>query len=69
MLAVADEECVIDITRFSDYDKLINVTARILKVSSSKTLLMLCHEPDAEEIRSAEIFWIKNVQKVITKDW
>ena len=69
MLAVVNQECIIDIKRFSDYDKLINVTARVLKVISERSIFWLKHTPQAEDLQLAENFWIKTVQSDISEDW
>lgn len=68
-MAIVNDKCIVSINRFSDYDKLINVTARVLKVVSKRSILKMCQEPEAEDLHSAEIFWIKGVQKNISKDW
>lgn len=63
------KECIVDINRFSDYDKLINVTAKVLKATSNRSILMLKEEPEAEDLQEAEIFWIKIVPQDITEGW
>lgn len=68
LLAIANNPCI-DINRFSDYEKLINVTARVLNVVSKRSIAKLCQEPEADDLHSAEIFWIKTVQREISKDW
>ena len=45
----AGYDCVVDITRFSKYDKLINVTARILRAASSRSILSLRQEPETKD--------------------
>ncbi|KAK4316629.1 hypothetical protein Pmani_012229 [Petrolisthes manimaculis] len=69
LLAVVNREYIVDISRFSDYNKLINVTARVMKVISKRSILRLCHEPEVEDLHLAEIFWIKTVQRDISEDW
>ncbi|XP_045115478.1 uncharacterized protein LOC123507035 [Portunus trituberculatus] len=58
----------IDIDRFSDYDKLINVTARVLNVSQSRSLFELSREPNAQELLKAEML-ITQVQRNIDENW
>ncbi len=65
----AGSDCVVDISRFSKYDKLINVTAGVLRAASSRSILSLHQEPETKDIHDAEIYWIKLVQKGIGKDW
>ena len=65
----ASNDCVVDITRFSKYDKLINVTARVLRAASSRSILNLRQEPETKDIHDEEKYWIKLVQKGICKDW
>ena len=67
--AVAEVNVVPNIDRFRDYDKLINVTARVLNVSRSRSLLELSREPNAQELLKAELYWIKQVQGQIDENW
>ena len=45
------KESIIDINRFSDYNKLINVTARVIKVIPERSLFKLGQEPEAEDFQ------------------
>ena len=67
--AVAGKNVVLYIDRFSDYDKLINVTARVLNVSRVRSLLELSREPNAQELSKAEMIWIRLVQGKIDENW
>lgn len=67
--AIAEVNVLPDIDRFSDYDKLINVTARVLNVLQFRSLFQLFREPDAQELLKAEMFWIKQVQRKIDENW
>lgn len=49
------KECNVDINRFIDCDKLIDVIARVLKAVSKRSILMLKQEPEAEDLHTAEI--------------
>lgn len=60
---------LLDIDRFSGYDKLINVTARVLNLSQFRSLFQLFREPDAQELLKAEMFWIKQVQRKMDENW
>lgn len=67
--AVAKGTSIPNIDRFSDWDKLINVTARVLNVSLSRSLFELAREPNTQELSRAEMYWIKQVQGKIDGDW
>ena len=61
----------IDITRYSSYDRLMRVTARVLSMYQSKpkaTLKNAFVEPDKEILKKAELFWIKNAQASIKQE-
>lgn len=66
---IAGNDCVVDTTWFSKYDKLINVTARVWRAASSRSILSLRQEPETKDIHDAEVYWIKLVQRGIGKDW
>lgn len=59
----------IDIVRFSLYTKLIRVTARVLALYGSNTdkpsLKNACKYPNPDDIKKAEVLWIKEAQKNI----
>ena len=61
VLAVEKQSCqLIDINRFSNYNRLIRTTARVVHVKTSKpqySLSYLVHEITAEGIESAISFW------------
>nr|XP_027213054.1 uncharacterized protein LOC113806132 [Penaeus vannamei] len=68
-LAAANNDLVVDIKRYSKYDKFINVTARVLKVFLGRSLLYIGKEPDVGDLHRAEIYWVRKVQERIDKNW
>ena len=62
---VDDVSSRIDISRYSSYNKLLRVTARVLAVYKrlpSPSLLRLADEVTVNDIKEAEMFWIKKAQ-------
>ena len=59
----------IDICKFNDFHKLLRVTARIINVGKHKSFKYVLINPTAEDLRLAELFWIKQVQSEIMHDW
>ena len=65
--------CVVDITRFSSIEKLLNTTAHVLRfiwnikarIGNKNPLLEQC--PTAEELETANTYWIIAKQQVIRK--
>ena len=57
----------IDVSRYSSYNKLLRVTARILAIYDNKNFSSATKVLSAEDIQRAEIFWIKECQKPIMK--
>ncbi|XP_038055193.1 uncharacterized protein LOC119727400 [Patiria miniata] len=53
----------IDISRYSSYDKLLKVTARVLAIYERRNLRGATKVLTAEDIVQAELFWIKECQK------
>ena len=62
-------ENIIMIDRFGEYQKLLRVTARVLSSLMAKTLLTMRNMPTADQLKNAEIYWIKAVQRGIFEDW
>ena len=60
---------VIDISKFNSYKKLLNVTARILKLKESRTLRVVGNNLTATNIQNTEYLWIKHVQSFLGNDW
>ena len=60
---------VIDIDKFNNYKKLIDVTARVLKVKELKSLKGVIENPIAKEIKYSEFLWIQHVQSSLGDDW
>lgn len=65
--AVTKNGSTVDVNRFSDYNKLINVAARVLNTVYYKSLLNLGDEPEAKDLNDIEKYWIKIVQIGIGK--
>ena len=62
---------MIDIERFSSYDKLIRVTARISSISSKhgkRSLRNIFLNPQREELHNSENAWIKESQTTLGSD-
>ena len=57
----------IGIHRYSSYDKLLRVTARILAMYNDKAFSSATKVLTAKDIEQAELFWIKECQKPIMK--
>ena len=61
----------IDIAKYSSYGKLLRVTARILKFYSKfpkPSFKSATHELTPEDIKRAEIFWVKEIQQNMRND-
>ena len=61
----------IDISRYSNYTRLLRVTARVLAVFQKKRTPSLSNAllaPQAEDLEAAEMFWIREAQKSIKQD-
>ena len=61
----------IDIAKYSSYGKLLSVTARILKFYGKFPKLSFesaTHDLTPEDIKKAEIFWIKEIQQNMRND-
>ena len=56
----------IKIARFSDYNRLLRVTARILKLKA--TLKNATQEITSKDVETAEVFWIKEAQRNMKND-
>ncbi|XP_063592199.1 uncharacterized protein LOC134769401 [Penaeus indicus] len=63
------DECVIDLSKFKNYNKLIAVTGRILNVMKIRSLkgILLRLEPDI--LNEALQFWIRQAQKCFSGNW
>ena len=62
---------VIDIERYSSYDKLIRVTARVSSITNSegkKSLKSVSLNPSRDDLRTAELAWIRESQVTIESD-
>ncbi|XP_033126819.1 uncharacterized protein LOC117124630 [Anneissia japonica] len=57
----------INANRHSSYQKLLRVTARILRMYEKKRLSSVADEITAEDLKRAEIFWVKESQKTMVK--
>ena len=57
----------VKIERYSRYDSLIRVTARVISVFAGKSLKNISSSLNRESIRNAEIKWIKDAQVALTK--
>ena len=56
------------IERYSTYLRLLRVTARVLKVKESKSLLAMLQNPTASDLEKAKNWWIQEVQKGLISD-
>ena len=62
-------ESVIQISRYSNMDKLLRITARILKFKLMKSFKGTLINPSANDVILAEREWIRNVQLSLGSDW
>ena len=62
-------ESVIQISRYSNMDKLLRITARILKIKLMKSFKGTLINPSANDVILAEREWIRNVQLSLGSDW
>ncbi|KAJ8033541.1 hypothetical protein HOLleu_23814 [Holothuria leucospilota] len=53
----------INLRKYSSYDKLLRVTARVLSLYRKKKLSGAVSDPTAEDIRMAEMFWVREAQR------
>ena len=61
----------IKIERFSDYNRLLRVTARILKLyrrEPKATFKNATQEITSKDVETAELFWIKEAQRNMKND-
>ena len=61
----------IDIENFSEYNRLLRVTARVLKLYQRNPRLTFknaTQDLNSKDIERAEIFWIREAQKTMDKD-
>lgn len=59
---------MIVVERFSDYSKLLRVTCRVRAVFKCKSLKGMFKEPTVEDVKEAELMWVKEMQGDMT-DW
>lgn len=59
---------IINLDRFGDYSKLLRVTCRVRAVFKCKSLKGMLKEPTVEDVREAELMWVKEMQKDMI-DW
>ena len=60
---------VIDLQRFSCYYKMIRVTCRILKAVKFKSFRRIFDCPNVNNIKTAELIWIKDIQSDYRSNW
>lgn len=60
---------VMNIEKYSSYNKLLRVTARVFMVFKNKSFKAMFINPPAEMLKFAEKSWVKEVQKDIPPDW
>ena len=61
------ETPIIDIKRFSSYEKLITTTAMILFLCKQKSFKGTLHNRTSSDLKEAENYWIKIVKKKLQK--
>ena len=65
-----DIGAVIALDNFNSYTKLLRVTARVIQLKKQKTLAAIETEPTVQQVISAEVLWIRHVQKqLLAIDW
>lgn len=65
----SEKENIIDVAKFKNYNMLIAVTARILKIFKVRSLKGLTLKLEPEDLREAEQFWVREAQKCLPEDW
>ena len=63
------EWCQVEVGRFSKYNKLLRVMARIIASRNQKSLLAISHKPMPALIEEAELYLIKTEQISLGTDW
>ncbi|KAK3896107.1 hypothetical protein Pcinc_000205 [Petrolisthes cinctipes] len=63
------EASIIDIKCFSSYERMINTTAMILLLCKRKSFKGLLHNLTSADLKQAENYWIKIVQREFAGDW
>ncbi|KAK3881885.1 hypothetical protein Pcinc_013710 [Petrolisthes cinctipes] len=63
------EASIIDIKCFSSYERMINTTAMILLLCKQKSFKGLLHNLTSADLKQAENYWIKIVQREFAGDW
>ena len=61
--------CIININKFSSYDKMIRVTCRILKALKYRSFKKILDYPSINDINTAETLWFISVQQRYKSDW
>ena len=60
---------IVDISRFSNYNKLLRVTARVMSVGTSRSFKSIGSNPALENINKAEEYIIKGEQRKLDTNW
>ena len=63
------EGCQVEISRFSRYNKLLRVMARIIASRNQKSLIAISYKPTPALIQEAELYLIKKEQISLGADW
>ncbi|XP_063841247.1 uncharacterized protein LOC135101332 [Scylla paramamosain] len=58
-----------DIDRFNSYRKIIGVTARVLNALHARSFKGILASPTVDQLKQAEILWIKRAQISLTDNW
>ena len=64
-----DNTVMIDISRYSSYNKLLRVTARVLNAVKLRSFKGVASVPHSDYLKAAEDVWVRWVQRTIGDDW
>ncbi|XP_071525744.1 uncharacterized protein [Panulirus ornatus] len=68
-IADADLCSVFNISRFSNCDKLLRITSRVMQALRLKSFDKILLSPTVEDLANAEMLWVKDVQSKFDSDW
>ena len=60
---------VINVRNFGSYNKLIRITAIILKAAKIRSFKIISFSPSTDDIAKAKRWWIRCVQNHLPEDW
>ena len=55
--SIVDDMDIIDVNRFSNFEKMMRVTSRVLNVNKNKSLGAISASPSVDDLLTAESWW------------